>query len=73
MVLSVLGFLILGMYMMLTQAFTYKKAKNVARSAFVTREEEEEPLGEQPENQSGGQGGNLEIESNAQSENIQPA
>lgn len=45
MVLSVLGFLILGLYMMLTQAFTYKKAKNVARSAFVMREEEEEPLG----------------------------
>jgi hypothetical protein len=61
MVLSILGFLILGVYMLLDQAFTYKKAKNVARSAFVMREEEEEPLGEQPENQSGGQPGNLEI------------
>lgn len=40
MVLAVLGFLILGLYLLLTEAFTYKKAKNVARSAFVMREEE---------------------------------
>lgn len=73
MVLSILGFLVLGAYMLVTQAFTYKKAKNVARSAFVMREEEEEPIAEQPEQQSGGQPANLELESNAQSENIQPA
>jgi hypothetical protein len=39
MVLSILGFLILGAYMVVTQAFMYKKAKNVARSAFVMKEE----------------------------------
>lgn len=44
MVLSILGFLILGVYMMVGEAFTYKKAKNVARSAFIMREEEEEAL-----------------------------
>lgn len=44
MVLSILGFVILGLYMMVGEAFTYKKAKNVARSAFIMREEEEEPI-----------------------------
>jgi len=39
MVLSLLGFLITGGYILVTNAFTYKKAKNVARSAFVMREE----------------------------------
>jgi len=38
MVLSILGFLILGLYIMLNSAFTYKKAKNIARSAFIMRE-----------------------------------
>ncbi len=61
MVLAILGFLVLGGYMLVTQAFTYKKAKNVARSAFVMREEEEEPIVEQPEHQSGGQPANLEL------------
>lgn len=56
MVLSLLGFLILGAYMVVSQAFTYKKAKNVARSAFIMREEEEEPIAEQPENNSNGGG-----------------
>lgn len=41
MVLSLIGFLILGLYLLLSASFTYKKAKNVARSAFVMREEEE--------------------------------
>lgn len=40
MVLSILGFVILGMYLLIAEAFTYKKAKNVARSAFIMREEE---------------------------------
>lgn len=40
MVLSVLGFVILSLYLLLSSCFTYKKAKNVARSAFVMREEE---------------------------------
>lgn len=44
MVLSILGFMILGLYMMVGEAFTYKKAKNVARSAFIMREEEEEAI-----------------------------
>lgn len=52
MVLSILGFLILGLYMMVGEAFTYKKAKNVARSAFIMREEEEEAMVEQQENRS---------------------
>jgi hypothetical protein len=38
MVLSVVGFLILGLYLLFSSSFTYKKAKNVARSAFVMRE-----------------------------------
>jgi hypothetical protein len=42
MVLSILGFLILAFYWLVVSYFTYKKAKNVARSAFVMKEEEEE-------------------------------
>ena len=38
MVLSILGFLIIGFFMMFNAAFTYKKAKNIARSAFIMRE-----------------------------------
>ena len=71
MVLSILGFLVLGLYMVLGEAFTYKKAKNVARSAFIMREEEEEAIVEQERRSN--QPGELELESNAQSENIQPA
>lgn len=59
MVLSIIGFIVLGSYMIVTQAFTYKKAKNVARSAFIMKEEEEEPMREQPENPSQGAAGNL--------------
>jgi predicted transporter len=39
MVLSLLGFLISGVFLLINEAFTYKKAKNVARSAFTVREE----------------------------------
>ena len=52
MVFSLLGFLILGFYLLFSTAFTYKKAKNVARAAFLKRvEEEQEPLnqGEEPD------------------------
>ena len=38
MVLSLVGFLIPGIYLVINDSFTYKKAKNVARSAFVMRE-----------------------------------
>ena len=38
MVLSLVGFLIPGIYLVVKDSFTYKKAKNVARSAFVMRE-----------------------------------
>jgi cadmium resistance protein CadD (predicted permease) len=37
MVLSLLGFLITGGYLLISNAFTYRKAKNVARAAFVMR------------------------------------
>lgn len=42
MVLSLLGFLIPGVYMLINDAFNYKKAKNVARAAFIRKEEKEE-------------------------------
>ena len=37
MVLSLLGFLIPGIFLLVNQSFTYKKAKNVARSAFTVK------------------------------------
>jgi hypothetical protein len=70
MVLSVIGFLIPCLYLLLKDTFAYKKAKNVARSAFVMREEEEEEeeiLVDQPVRSQ------LELESNAQTENMQAA
>jgi len=39
MVLSVLGFLILGLFLLFSSVFRYKKAKNVARAAFTMRED----------------------------------
>ena len=48
MVLSLLGFLIPGAFLLVVNSFAYKKAKNVTRSAFVIKEEEEELLVDQP-------------------------
>ena len=48
MVLSLIGFLIPGTYLLLVNTFAYKKAKNVTRSAFIMKEEEEELLVDQP-------------------------
>lgn len=44
MVLGVVGFLVLGGFIAAEDTFRYKKAKNVARSAFVMREDEEDAL-----------------------------
>ena len=38
MVLSIFGFMILCLFQLVTDTFTYRKAKNIARSAFTTRE-----------------------------------
>jgi hypothetical protein len=38
MVLSLIGFLIPGVFLLISTSFSYKKAKNVARSAFTMRE-----------------------------------
>jgi cell division protein FtsX len=38
-VIAILGFLIGGTFLLLDYAFTYKKAKNIARSAFKIKDE----------------------------------
>ena len=48
MVLSLVGFLIPGAFLLVVNSFSYKKAKNVTRSAFIMKEEEEELLVDQP-------------------------
>jgi len=48
MVFSLIGFFIPGGFLIVANAFTYKKAKNVARKGFVIREEEEELLVDEP-------------------------
>jgi hypothetical protein len=45
MVLAIVGFVLAGVYLCVDYMFTEKKAKTIAQSAFITREEEEEGLG----------------------------
>jgi amino acid transporter len=45
MVVSIVGFVLAVVFLFLDYMFTEKKAKNIARSAFVRREEEDELLG----------------------------
>jgi len=41
MVLAILAFVIAGTFMLVDYIFSEKKAKNIARSAFIRKEEED--------------------------------
>lgn len=64
MVISIIGLILALVFLMLNEVFVFRKAKNIARSAFIMKEEEEDKLMPNPNQGIGSRQDEVESRSN---------